>query len=133
MCIASAVRIPTLGGVYLTTDHPWDCYEADVWTLIEINIGIVCANLPVMRPLFVRLGAAPVFASFRSTQPSTGQRPHDLPNTSARKPSKKSLLSSLLTETTMVESVDVDVGHDAKTSQVHLAPHPGRQGAYGDA
>jgi hypothetical protein len=44
---------------YLTTfgrfnDFLWDSSNITIWTVVELNVGIVCGNLPCMKPLFRR-------------------------------------------------------------------------------
>ncbi|KAI9850382.1 MAG: hypothetical protein M1838_005772 [Thelocarpon superellum] len=53
VCVASIVRMPTLYLMF-TTDTPWTAYSPEQWSVIEANVGILCACLPIMRPLVRR-------------------------------------------------------------------------------
>ncbi|KAI9823588.1 MAG: hypothetical protein M1832_002369 [Thelocarpon impressellum] len=54
VCVASIIRIPTLPGVF-SADSTWTGYDACQWSIVEADIGIVCACLPTLRPLARRL------------------------------------------------------------------------------
>ncbi|KAI9838759.1 MAG: hypothetical protein M1838_004530, partial [Thelocarpon superellum] len=68
--VASIIRITTLGQVF-TLDSTWNVYDPDIWTVIEVNLAIVCACLPIMRPLLRR--ARPNTTS-QSVDPSRSTR-----------------------------------------------------------
>ncbi|KAI9675382.1 MAG: hypothetical protein M1817_001286 [Caeruleum heppii] len=57
-CVASIIRVPTLEEVEFF-DSTWTSANTLVWTIIEVGLAIVCACLPVMRPLFRTLLANP--------------------------------------------------------------------------
>ncbi|KAI9681278.1 MAG: hypothetical protein M1817_002561 [Caeruleum heppii] len=50
VCVTSIIRIPKLNSLF-TEDPTWDGTTACIWTLVECNIGIVSACLPLMRPI----------------------------------------------------------------------------------
>ena len=45
--------MPTLKDIF-TNDLTWTSYAPSQWSVVEATFGIVCACLPVMRPLFRR-------------------------------------------------------------------------------
>ena len=53
VCIASIMRLPTLHDIF-TVDYTWNVCGASEWSLIEANLGVVCACLPLLRPFVVR-------------------------------------------------------------------------------
>ncbi|KAI9886879.1 MAG: hypothetical protein M1823_001315 [Watsoniomyces obsoletus] len=55
VCVASIVRVPYLWMLTTSGDPTWYSVNAAIWTMVEVDLGIVCACLPVMRPLFVGL------------------------------------------------------------------------------
>jgi hypothetical protein len=52
--VTSCLRMTTLNNNATTSDATWDI-SATMWTIIEMNIAIVCACLPMIRPLIVRI------------------------------------------------------------------------------
>lgn len=52
--IASVCRIPSLYLLDNTIDITWDNSGAAKWSAIELNIGIICASLATLRPLFIK-------------------------------------------------------------------------------
>lgn len=38
-----------------TADYTWDIYSYDIWTVLEVAVGIIVANAPTMRPILARL------------------------------------------------------------------------------
>ena len=53
VCIASIARLPSLTQDF-TLDQTWTGYAPAQWSSVEVNLAIVCACLPIMRPLFRR-------------------------------------------------------------------------------
>ncbi|MCJ1294429.1 hypothetical protein MMC34_005987 [Xylographa carneopallida] len=51
VCVAAIVRLPLLLSMN-QSDLTWTAVEAGLWINTECNLGIVCACLPIMRPLF---------------------------------------------------------------------------------
>ncbi|KAI9673328.1 MAG: hypothetical protein M1829_004094 [Trizodia sp. TS-e1964] len=52
VCIASIVRVPFLADAVGSIDPTWNTLDGTLWSVIEICIGIVCACLPLLRPIF---------------------------------------------------------------------------------
>ncbi|KAI9850536.1 MAG: hypothetical protein M1838_005545 [Thelocarpon superellum] len=107
VCIASAIRLSVLHQLY-TDDPTWTAYAPALWTLLEANLGIVCACLPIMRPLFVRVASLSLFSkvgSSRQSRQSSGADPvNRYPRQWSSKWSKKSKWSN--TGTTLVSTID---------------------------
>ncbi|KAL1967975.1 hypothetical protein VTN77DRAFT_2392 [Rasamsonia byssochlamydoides] len=61
VCITSMLRLKSLHQVAISTDPSWDNVGAAFWTAAECNIAIICASLPYLRPLVIRI--FPHFAS----------------------------------------------------------------------
>ncbi|KAF9892322.1 hypothetical protein FE257_002099 [Aspergillus nanangensis] len=60
-CVASGIRIfYTYQTLNVTYDITWDGYQIWLWILIEVNLAVMCASIPTLRPLarryFPRLG-----------------------------------------------------------------------------
>jgi hypothetical protein len=50
-CITSILRLHSLYIVSRSTDITWDNVGAATWSSVELNVGIVCACLPSLRPI----------------------------------------------------------------------------------
>ena len=51
-CIISAIRLQTLYSSSTSTDPSWDKVPSAIYGIIEINVGISCASVVTLRPLF---------------------------------------------------------------------------------
>ncbi|KAF2008585.1 hypothetical protein BU24DRAFT_468705 [Aaosphaeria arxii CBS 175.79] len=53
-CIASIVRLHSIR-IYTESPDPfYDSVPVNIWSMIEINIGIWCASIPALKALFIR-------------------------------------------------------------------------------
>lgn len=52
MTLVSVIRLSSLQSISNSTDIPWDNPSHASLSAVEVNVGIVCACLPAMRPLF---------------------------------------------------------------------------------
>ncbi|KAI9684642.1 MAG: hypothetical protein M1829_000015 [Trizodia sp. TS-e1964] len=69
VCVAGAVRVPYVIIAAQGIDVTWNTVDGGVWSFTEVCIGIVCACLPVVRPLF---RGAMKFANSKSPKKSHG-------------------------------------------------------------
>ncbi|KAM0796141.1 hypothetical protein BDR22DRAFT_893479 [Usnea florida] len=51
VCVVSIYRIPKMYSISLS-DVSWSDVEPCVWSVVEVDVAIVCACLPTFRPLF---------------------------------------------------------------------------------
>ncbi|KAF2795116.1 hypothetical protein K505DRAFT_407146 [Melanomma pulvis-pyrius CBS 109.77] len=62
-CIASIVRLHSIR-IYTESKDPfYDSVPINLWSMVEVNIGIYCASIPALKAIFVRTQ----YASSRST------------------------------------------------------------------
>jgi hypothetical protein len=54
VCIVSILRLQSLVSISNSTDPTYDNPAAATWSSVEINVGIICSCLPLLRPLFNR-------------------------------------------------------------------------------
>ena len=54
VCLTSLLRLRHLYVLAKSKDLPWDNVQAATWSNVEINLGIICACLPTLRPLIRR-------------------------------------------------------------------------------
>lgn len=59
-CIASALRLQTIHAFYQGTDPTWDATDIAIWSCIEINLTIITASIPAIKPFFVKYIYRPV-------------------------------------------------------------------------
>jgi hypothetical protein len=50
-CIISVIRLVYLHVVTSSEDPTWDYVELTLWSVAELNCGILCASLQTLRPL----------------------------------------------------------------------------------
>ncbi|KFX95781.1 hypothetical protein O988_05637 [Pseudogymnoascus sp. VKM F-3808] len=53
-CVTSILRLYSLHIISTSTDIVWDIPDIAKWPSVEVNIGIVCACLPLLKPLIRR-------------------------------------------------------------------------------
>lgn len=53
VCVVSIYRVPKMYSISLS-DVSWSDVEPCVWSVVEVDVAIVCACLPTFRPLFDR-------------------------------------------------------------------------------
>lgn len=54
VCLASIIRVPYVSHMSLV-DASWSDVYGSIWTVVELNLGIVSACLPTLRPLFLHV------------------------------------------------------------------------------
>jgi len=52
--ITSIIRLKFITGINHSLDSTWDNVEPIIWSMIEINMAIICACMPSLRTLFSR-------------------------------------------------------------------------------
>jgi len=52
--ICSIIRFRYLVLVYNTEDPYYESLNINIWSVVELNVGIICASVPTLRPLFSR-------------------------------------------------------------------------------
>ncbi|KAL3418571.1 integral membrane protein [Phlyctema vagabunda] len=65
-CIASAVRLSTITKFYASEDPTYAAFPIAIWSAIEINLTLIAASIPSLKPLFSRI------FNFDSTEKRTG-------------------------------------------------------------
>lgn len=54
--IISALRLQGLAALRISSHNPtWDFVLVGIWSNLEINVGVICACLPTMRLILIRL------------------------------------------------------------------------------
>ncbi|KAI5803976.1 hypothetical protein DFH27DRAFT_462768, partial [Peziza echinospora] len=51
-CIASCVRLYSIKLFTLSPEPLWDAVHVNIWSMVEINIAIVCASVPALKAIF---------------------------------------------------------------------------------
>lgn len=54
VCVASVIRVPYIAHTSLV-DPSWSDVGGATWSIVELNLAIVSACLPTLRPLFLRV------------------------------------------------------------------------------
>ena len=54
VCVASIIRVPYIARMSLL-DPSWSDVYGAIWSIVELNLGIVSACLPTLRPLFLHV------------------------------------------------------------------------------
>ncbi|ORY59185.1 uncharacterized protein BCR38DRAFT_498924 [Pseudomassariella vexata] len=74
--ITSCLRVTSIDMQAKTTDKTYDIVST-MWTIIEMNVAIVCACLPQIRPLIVKLFPKLMSGSFSPRDRPSGKTPYD--------------------------------------------------------
>lgn len=53
--VAGIVRVVRIGIVLNAVDRSWSASDPSVWTSVELNVTIICAAVPALKPLFTHL------------------------------------------------------------------------------
>ncbi|KAI6251406.1 hypothetical protein HI914_01031 [Erysiphe necator] len=69
-CITSIVRLKYLSTFENSTDLTWENTDILVWSILEIEVTVICACLPTLRPLFVEIIPG-VFRTAKNTSSSS--------------------------------------------------------------
>lgn len=65
VCCVALKRVTYIPVLEASEDYDWDAVPDMILCFIEVNAGIVCASVPVVRPFFTRF--LPVFLSSRKS------------------------------------------------------------------
>jgi hypothetical protein len=57
-----------------SSDYTWDAVEQFYWCFAEVNVGILCASIPALRPLFMRY--IPSFLAHSRDKSSSDKNAH---------------------------------------------------------
>ncbi|KAF1911324.1 hypothetical protein BDU57DRAFT_524386 [Ampelomyces quisqualis] len=93
VCIVSILRLQSLVAISNSSDPTYDNPPAATWSSVELNVGIICSCLPLLRPILTRFlpGAFTSrlrsrsenvigprnYATIRSTRDRKGPQPRD--------------------------------------------------------
>ncbi|KAF3007494.1 hypothetical protein E8E13_005315 [Curvularia kusanoi] len=66
--IASICRLYALYVISVSADITWDSPASVYWSAIELNVGILCASLPTLRPFLARIWPSAFISSLGSQQ-----------------------------------------------------------------
>lgn len=66
-CIASALRLQTIHAFYVGSDPTWDATDIAIWSCIEINLTIITASIPAIKPVFIKFLYRPIRRSLGYT------------------------------------------------------------------
>ncbi|KAH8894656.1 hypothetical protein GQ53DRAFT_744746 [Thozetella sp. PMI_491] len=73
VCITSIIRLKSLLAISTSPDTTFDGVEIAIWSNIEINIAIICASVPALKPLVTKIFPKLLGSSFRSKDRSNAQ------------------------------------------------------------
>jgi len=76
-CISSIVRLYTIRVYAQSTDPFYDGAPINMWSLIEVNVAIVCASVPAMKPLFTK-GLRERMSKSSKNSPRYGSQGHQM-------------------------------------------------------
>jgi len=76
-CISSIVRLYTIKVFANSKDPFYDGAPINIWSFIEVNVAIVCASVPAMKPLFTK-GVRDRLTNASKTSRTYGSRGHQM-------------------------------------------------------
>jgi hypothetical protein len=66
VCIVSILRLHSLVAISNSVDPTYDNPPAATWSSVEINVGIICSCLPLLRPILTRFMPGAMSSKARS-------------------------------------------------------------------
>ena len=52
--IAGIIRVIRISTILTIPDVTWVSYDSSIWSAVEINVSIICAAAPALKPIFKR-------------------------------------------------------------------------------
>lgn len=75
--VVSIVRLYNLMRVDLASpDYTWKMKEVLLWSVVEVNVGLICACLPSLKPAVSLLGLRRLFGTSHGTLEESGRPSH---------------------------------------------------------
>ncbi|KAF1996954.1 hypothetical protein P154DRAFT_497567 [Amniculicola lignicola CBS 123094] len=108
VCIISILRLPSLHKAVVSTDFSYENIGIAVWSCIEVNVAIVCACLPALKPLISHF--FPGLSTTKHTSRSNYMRYGSGRDVANRRPWNKSTLSKAETSVTTKTVHDSESG-----------------------
>ncbi|KAL3420746.1 integral membrane protein [Phlyctema vagabunda] len=65
VCLAGIIRLWALQKTSVSVDSSWDNEPAAVWSIIECCVGVICASVPSLKPLFSKVRKITNNSSFK--------------------------------------------------------------------
>jgi hypothetical protein len=53
--LASIIRLVRLSSILLAQDKAWASYDINIWSGVELNVGMICASAPTIKPVLAKL------------------------------------------------------------------------------
>ncbi|KAI8724005.1 hypothetical protein NCS52_00257400 [Fusarium sp. LHS14.1] len=109
ICIVSIIRLTIVMSIR-TDDRnvTYNLRDFMLWSTVEINIGLVCACLPSMRPLLQVIGLSRLFSTGRGTSepsgPTGNSSSYPLSRTEGSRPRKQGGIFSTLARLSKIDS-----------------------------
>lgn len=71
--VVSIVRLSILMGLNLANgDVTYNLSQVFIWSMVEVQVGLICGCLPSLRPAVQKLGLGRLLPSTRPTEPNSG-------------------------------------------------------------
>ena len=84
VALVSALRLRTLVSFAKTTDFTYDVVSTGLWSIIEMNVGILCACMPGIRALFKHIFPVALGSTRNRASRSYDINPRDIERRSGR-------------------------------------------------
>jgi len=52
--LAAIVRVVRISSILTAKDTTWVSYDSSIWASVEINVSLICAAAPALKPIFKR-------------------------------------------------------------------------------
>ncbi|PMD54820.1 uncharacterized protein K444DRAFT_633723 [Hyaloscypha bicolor E] len=78
-CVVSMIRLKSLISFGNSLDPSWDNVNAVVWTILELSAAMICASLPALRVLLLKLFPKSILSTTGGTFPTNGREPQPKP------------------------------------------------------
>lgn len=122
--VVSILRLQALVHFAASSNVSWEFYDVSMWSTIEISVGIMCACLPTLRLLLVKLFPVLGGSSARSRQYYNYGSGNELRNVSQK---QKSSLNTAISSPRS-ESIDTKVEDGIRVKTSYHVKHSHSQG-----
>lgn len=67
--IAAIVRCVRIAAILHSNDQTWRSYDTSIWSAVDLNVSVVCASAPALKPLLRKIAPSFMGSTFGNSKP----------------------------------------------------------------